>query len=176
MRETYHQKHNLELNIFTDVALNDLVQQELDAVTSEWHHYPTCRKAGNPRELLPTADEARAWLLKITPLKFVDGAWLGHVHRMATSFATRKISKAAWQVLSEELGDGDLQKCHTYVYARLLEKIGISVPAPDSSEFMQHDGMNDVTVWRSALAQLLISSLRRSSSRRFWGSVCTLKC
>lgn len=147
----------LELNIFTDVALNDFVQQELDAVTSEWHHYLARRKAGNPRELLPTADEARAWLLKITPLKFVDGAWLGHVHRMATSFATRKITKAAWQVLSEELGDGDLQKCHTYVYARLLEKIGISVPAPDSSEFMQHDGMNDVTVWRSALAQLLIS-------------------
>ena len=127
-------------------------------MTREWDGYLGRRKAGGPRELLPTADDAKAWLVEIAPLKLVDGAWLGQVHRITTTrFALRRVTKAAWQVLSEELGDGDLDKCHTHVFARLLEQNGLPVPAPDSPEFTQHAGMDGVGVWRSALAQLLIS-------------------
>ncbi|KFH44938.1 hypothetical protein ACRE_042340 [Hapsidospora chrysogenum ATCC 11550] len=94
----------LGLEIFSRGSLDRFVQQELDAVTREWDGYLGRRKAGGPPELLPTGDDAKAWLVEIAPLKLVDGAWLGQVHRITTTpFALRLVTKAAWQVLSEEL-------------------------------------------------------------------------
>lgn len=147
----------ISVNSFSASVLEEFVRKELDSVGKEWDTYLRGRKAGQPRELFQSAAEGRRWLVQKAPLKFVDGAWLGHVHKATTPFALRRVTKAAWQVLSEELGDGDLEKCHTYVYAKLLEKIASPVPPPDSVEFTQHSGMDDIGVWRAALAQLLIS-------------------
>jgi phage terminase Nu1 subunit (DNA packaging protein) len=72
------------------------------------------------------ADRAEAvwWLRQIAPVKFVDGAWLGHMHKISTPFALRRAAtKDAWQVLSEELGDGDRQKHHVHVYEELLASL-----------------------------------------------------
>ncbi|KAJ6443782.1 ABC transporter [Purpureocillium lavendulum] len=147
----------LSIAEFSDGALVNFVHAQLEAVTTDWQQYLFRRKSGGSRELFQDANEARQWLVQKAPHKLVDGAWLGHVHRATTPFAYRRVTKAAWQVLSEELGDGDLEKCHAYVYARLLEKIGSPVPAPTSVDFIKHTAVTDAGMWRSAVAQLLIS-------------------
>ncbi|KAK4149919.1 ABC transporter with duplicated ATPase domains [Chaetomidium leptoderma] len=147
----------LSLEKFSASNLDSFVYSELEHVTREWHQYVARRKQGQPRELFYDAAAARRWLVQRTPLKFVDGAWLGHMHKITTPFLYRRITKSAWQVLSEELGDGDLAKCHAHVYAQLLDKLDLPTPSPDSDAFIHHPGMDDVGVWRAALGQLLIS-------------------
>ncbi|XP_044718951.1 iron-containing redox enzyme domain-containing protein [Hirsutella rhossiliensis] len=147
----------LSLDCFSATALNGFVQEELDAVTRKWRKYLSGRKAGQPRTLFQSAADARRWLVRMAPVKLVDGAWLGHIHKITTPFADRRITRAAWQVLSEELGDGDLVKNHVHLYAQLLQQIGAPVGEPGSVDFIRHLGMDDPQVWRAALAQLLIS-------------------
>lgn len=151
------QKGILSMKHFAPDALDAFMQTKMDEVTSEWRGYLQQRKAGQPRKLFQSDTEARHWLVQNAPVRFVDGAWLGHIHKATTAFADRKITKGAWQVLSEELGDGDLARNHAFVYSELLRKIGAIVPAPDSRDFIQHAGFDDENIWRSAVAQLLIS-------------------
>lgn len=155
--ETGAKNSILSVRRFSAASLDAFVHSELDNVTKEWRQYLTRRKQGQPRELFSTTADAHRWLVQRAPVKLVDGAWLGHVHKITTPFYLRRVTKAAWQVLSEELGDGDLTKCHAHLYAQLLDRIGVPTPEPDSEDFTQHAGMDEVTVWRSALAQLLIS-------------------
>lgn len=156
-RDTQGDSSILSLEQFSATSLESFVFSGLDGVTAKWQQYVARRRQGGPRELFRDAAEARRWLVQRAPLKFVDGAWLGHVHKITTPFAFRRVTKAAWQVLSEELGDGDLAKCHAHVYAELLKKVGIFTPAPNSEAFIQHAGMDDLGSWRSGVAQLLIS-------------------
>ncbi|KAJ8123325.1 hypothetical protein ONZ43_g696 [Nemania bipapillata] len=69
----------------------------------------------------------------------------------------RSITKDAWQILSEELGDGDVERNHVFVYRDLLRSVNVDLPAADSQEFVASDlGMDNVSVWRGAVAQLLM--------------------
>lgn len=147
----------LSLRHYTDAGLDRFVEGEMEAVMQDWRRYLARRGSDGPRELFDDAPGARWWLTQRAPSKLVDGAWLGHVHKITTPFALRRVTKAAWQVLSEELGDGRLEKCHAQLYARLLRQVGAQLPAPDSRDFLSVPGMDDVGVWRSALAQLLVS-------------------
>ena len=66
--------------------------------------------------------------------------------------------KNSWQVLSEELGDGDLKKNHAHVYRELMKSAKLDLPAGDTADFIQpQHGLNDAAVWKASLAQLLIS-------------------
>ena len=87
-----------------------------DKVLTEWGNYLERRKQGQGPELFATAEAAKIWLVQQAPVKFVDGAWLAHTHKITSLFSLRSVTKAAWQVLSEELGDGDLSKHHVYLY------------------------------------------------------------
>ena len=80
------------------------------------------------------------WLKQSSPVKYVDGAWLGHVYRVSTPFSLRHITKNAWQVLSEELGDGDLAKNHAHVWRSLVDETGTALANSDSAGFgTEHD-------------------------------------
>lgn len=147
----------LSLDSYSPDGLDEFVQTELNGVTRQWREYLARRQAGQSREMFQSASDARSWLVQNSPVRFVDGAWLGHIHKVTTPFADRRVTKGAWQVLSEELGDGDLAKNHAFIYSQLLQQIGANVPAADSEAFILHEGMNDDRIWRSALTQLLIS-------------------
>ena len=48
---------------------------------------------------------AKYWARLAAPVKYVDGSWLGGVHRVeSTKPSHRAASRIAWQILSEELG------------------------------------------------------------------------
>ncbi|PWY86278.1 hypothetical protein BO70DRAFT_288869 [Aspergillus heteromorphus CBS 117.55] len=136
------------------------IEGEHEKVLTEWTSYLERRKQGQSPELFATTQAAKAWLVQQAPVKFVDGAWLAHTHKITTPFALRHVTKDAWQVLSEELGDGDLSKHHVYLYRQLLKEIGCPLPEGHSADFIKPahwDGVNNRGAWEAAVGQLLIS-------------------
>jgi hypothetical protein len=138
--------------------LEDFLRRRDEAISKEWEQYNLRRKEGGPRELFGDKKEAVWWLQQISPVKYVDGAWLGHVGKVDTPFALQKTMKNVWQILSEELGDGDLGKNHANMYHNLLETIAPSFPTAELLDFghPRHQ-LDSVPVWKSAIAQLLVS-------------------
>lgn len=155
----------LDINKFDPVVLSDFIRAGDDGILARLNEYSLRRDGGAPRELFQTREEARAWLIQRAPSKLVDGAWLGHIHRATTPFHLRPITKNAWQVLSEELGDGDLSKNHAAIFRQLLHDIKAQLPEADSPDFIEHDFFNgqqhdeaaEDALWKGATAQLLIS-------------------
>ncbi|EAW14280.1 iron-containing redox enzyme family protein [Aspergillus clavatus NRRL 1] len=148
----------LGLGEFTPGKLGEFVRTAEAETKTQWENYLARRTSGSRRELFPDAERAREWLTQKAPLKYVDGAWLGHIHKVTTPFALRRVTKDAWQVLSEELGDGDLRKNHVFLYQQLLGQVSSHLPAGDSEDFIHpRHGLDDIGVWRAAVAQLLIS-------------------
>ena len=148
----------LSLKVYSKATASAYLQREEAAISEEWEQYLSRRRAGSPRELFRTRDEAIAWLKAAAPVKFVDGAWLGHVHNITTPFPLRHVTKDAWQVMSEELGDGDVEKNHVHLFSRLLDNIGVHLPRGDSVGFAHQSlGLDDIHRWKAGLAQLLIS-------------------
>lgn len=148
----------LSVEHYTRMNLSNFLQSSVDETTQQWEQYVVGRKAGSPREMFGDREEAKWWLKQAAPVKYVDGAWLGHINKITTPFALRHITKNAWQVMSEELGDGDLSKNHVHVYRDLMKEIDSGLPDGDSVEFIhpRHE-LNEPRVWKAAIAQLLIS-------------------
>lgn len=139
-------------------ALKDFLLQNNHRASEAWEKYLERRHAGGPREMFGELEEAKWWLKNSAVVKYVDGAWLGHTAKLTTPFNMRSISKNAWQVMSEEFGDGDLKKNHVYVYEKLMQEIGANLPAGWTKDFI-HDkhNLNELQCWKAAVAQLLIS-------------------
>ena len=148
----------LSITIFSDDGLDHFLKSKDVDVTDRWEEYLARRKAGGLREMFSDQAEAKWWLKQAAPVKYVDGAWLGHINKISTPFMYRKITKNAWQVMSEELGDGDLAKNHVHVYRELMNDIDVGLPAADSEDFIhpRHE-LNEARCWKAAVAQLLIS-------------------
>ena len=145
---------------FSQQSLAVFFDDEYADVTVRYNAYLERRKNGGPRELFPDFEYARYWLRTAAPVKYVDGAWLGGIHRVTTDPIHRSYTKTAWQILSEELGDGDLQKNHVAVYRDLLKSLDVDdIGAGDSKEFItpSRNTNNDARVWTAAISQLCIS-------------------
>ncbi|KAM3475277.1 hypothetical protein MY5147_003850 [Beauveria neobassiana] len=151
----------LSLKTYSAEAMSLFLRDAHERTLSGWSDYLERRKQGHGPELFASAEQAKDWLVQQAPVKFVDGAWLGHVHKITTPFAFRSVTKHAWQVLSEELGDGDPDKHHVTLYRKLLESIGRPLPSGHGADFVQTSewkraGENH-GIWESAVAQLAIS-------------------
>jgi hypothetical protein len=148
----------LTLEDFSPDKLKSFLKAKDEDVADRYEEYIARRKAGGPRELFGNRAEAKWWLKQAAPVKYVDGAWLGHINNISTPFSFRRITKNAWQVMSEELGDGDLAKNHVHVYRELMENIDAGLPAADSEDFIhaRHE-LDEARCWKAAVAQLLIS-------------------
>lgn len=143
---------------FTRDGLTRFLQGQNDKTMHEWEQYLARRKNDWRMKMFGGREDAEWWLKQVTPVKYVDGAWLGHVNKITTPFAFRQATRDAWQVLSEELGDGDLDKNHVEVYRELMKDIEPGLPDGDTINFIhpQHN-LKEPSVWKAAIAQLLIS-------------------
>ncbi|KAH6203196.1 hypothetical protein HBI53_141210 [Parastagonospora nodorum] len=148
----------LSVTKYSHDSLNYFLKSKDVDVTNRWEEYLARRKAGGLREMFSDQAEAKWWLKQAAPVKYVDGAWLGHINKISTPFMYRNITKNAWQVMSEELGDGDLGKNHVHVYRSLMNDIKAGLPDADSKDFIhpRHE-LNEARCWKAAIAQLLIS-------------------
>lgn len=148
----------LSIESFGEDKLKNFLEAEQEAVAASYQAYCARRARGAPRELVPDRRAAEKWLHDIAPLKLIDGAWLGHLNRVSSvPFALRPIMKQTWQVLSEELGDGDQRKHHVYIYKQLMEIFKPRLPPPQTRNFLHRYGSSEPGVWRSAVAQLVVS-------------------
>ncbi|KAJ6258201.1 2-oxoglutarate-dependent dioxygenase [Drechslerella dactyloides] len=148
----------LSIHEYSRDALSEFQRKEDEKVMDQWEQYLTRRMAKGPREMFTTKEEAKWWLVQSSPVKYVDGAWLGHINKITTPFYLRRVAKNAWQVLSEELGDGDIEKNHVYIYRRLMEVVEPRLPTGDNPDFIHpRHQLNEHGVWKAAVAQLLIS-------------------
>lgn len=143
---------------FTKEQLFSHIHKVNELVGEEYNRYVEGRGAGEKRLIATNLHQATKVLRNLAPLRLVDGAWLGRIHQAMTPFILRPITKQAWQVLSEELGDGNLDLNHVYIYNKLLSQVGVHLPAPYERDFINRShGMDDKSVWRAAVIQLLIS-------------------
>ncbi|TIA61013.1 hypothetical protein D6C76_10223 [Aureobasidium pullulans] len=160
LARTVETSNILSIQNFSAEALNEFLKAAERQTTSRWETYVKSRNAGSPRELFRDMVEARLWLKQKAPLKCVDGAWLGNIHRIDTPFHLRDITRNTWHILSEELGDGDLRKSHVKIYRKLLSDVGVDLPEAHSTDFIDpRHGLIEVATWRAAVAQLAISLL-----------------
>ncbi|CEJ91334.1 hypothetical protein VHEMI07053 [[Torrubiella] hemipterigena] len=143
---------------FTREQLFSHTNKSHEIIGDKYERYVEGRVAGNGRLMATDRQQAAKILTALAPLKLVDGAWLGHIHQILTPFALRPITKQAWQVLSEELGDGNLELNHVHLFNRLLQDVGVHLPAPYERDFIDpRHGMDSELVWRAAVTQLLVS-------------------
>ena len=148
----------MSIDEYSRENLIEFLQNEHDNITWAWEDYVARRRAGAPIEMFKDRDECLWWLKQVAPVKYVDGAWLGHINKVTTPFGLRKATKDAWQVMSEELGDGQPVMNHVYVYRELMREIGAGLPDGDSLDFIdpRHE-LNEENPWKAAVGQLLIS-------------------
>jgi hypothetical protein len=150
----------LDIETYSRQSLEEFLHSEYDTCMQRWEKYNLRRQAGGCRELFMNREDASDSIRRLAPLKLVDGAWLSHVNKISTSAALRQATQNAWQILSEELGDGDLRKNHVHVYTELIRETGWACPEPHSLFFIDPlHNMTDIHVWKAAVAQQLISLL-----------------
>lgn len=148
----------LSVDQYSPESLIEHLQNEHDNITRDWEEYVARRRAGGPTELFSDKEECRWWLKQVAPVKYVDGAWLGHINKVTTPFGLRRATKDAWQVMSEELGDGQPVMNHVYVYRELMAEIGAGLPDGDQLDFIDpRHRLDEEIPWKAAVAQLLIS-------------------
>ena len=148
----------LAVTHYTPSGLETFLHQVRCNVAQQWEAYLVKRRAGSPREMFKDVHEAKRLLEQTAPARCVDGAWLGHINRVTTPFALRHVTKDAWQVFSEELGDGDLKKHHVFIYNQLLTDIGSGLPSAHCIDFIHpRHGLDNINVWKAGVSQLLIS-------------------
>ena len=83
-------------------------------------------------------------------VKFVDGSWVQSVLRSMTGIGSAtgaaesewRAARVSWQVLSEELGDGDLERAHVAAYERLMDALA-SQTTPRGHELAFLDWLAD---------------------------------
>lgn len=127
--------------------------------------------------MFPTYAYAKEWLRLAAVVKYVDGGWLGAVLDVATGVESgkatspggpleRRAAKMAWQVISEEFGDGDLSKNHIYLYHRLCQSLQLGAIENGTSQpghVRRFDGLRpdegSPRAWAAAIAQQTIGLL-----------------
>ncbi|KAJ9121065.1 hypothetical protein QFC24_005046 [Naganishia onofrii] len=177
----------LSIPSYTSTSLQAFLNKAHMSSTSRYEAYLSRREQGGPREMFPTKQFATEWLRLAGVVKYVDGGWLSGVLDIASGRAAglplsdtesgaleRKVGKMAWQVISEEFGDGDLTKNHVYVYERLLESLGTgaidaagkAVPGSEQGFDGLPDDQGAPRCWQAAIAQQCIGLL--ASTREFF--------
>jgi len=145
---------------FCKDALRGLLASQHRSTCHRYEAYCQRRAQGGSRELFPNREFAVQWLRLASCVKYVDGSWVGNGLSCATHRGDRFGAKNAWQVMSEEFGDGDLQKHHVWVYEALMRSLeaegASSMPGYEWGFDGFAEGEGAPRCWTAAVAQQLI--------------------
>ncbi|KAK6516319.1 hypothetical protein TWF506_006228 [Arthrobotrys conoides] len=152
----------LSIPKYSRISLMDFLSTAERNTLAQWTSYLSRRSSGGKPEMILNRSHASHFLRLAAPAKYVDGVWLSGLHRSNTPLHLRQITRTAWQILSEELGDGDLARNHVYIYSQLLKSLNTNnknttnLGAGDSLLFIdesQNPG-KDINSWIAAISQL----------------------
>ncbi|MFW5443833.1 MAG: iron-containing redox enzyme family protein [Methylococcaceae bacterium] len=83
--------------------------------------------------------EAYVWgLEQIAPMILIDGCWLQQSQVIQNVFP--QVSEILFSIYCDEIGNGQLDKNHPYIFQQLLDSLSVDVPAVYSTEFVKHSG------------------------------------
>ncbi|MFK5947804.1 MAG: iron-containing redox enzyme family protein [Methylococcales bacterium] len=83
--------------------------------------------------------QAYIWGIKqIAPMILIDGCWLQNCHRLQKSHA--EIYQILFSIYADEIGNGQQQQNHCYIFQQLLNSLAIKVPPVFSKEFINSPG------------------------------------
>jgi len=91
---------------------------------------------------------------QIAPMILIDGVWLQN--SLSLHNVSPEISEILFSIYCDEIGSGQLQKNHCYIFQQLLDSLSISVPPVHCAEFIKHsefiDSAFDLPVYMLALS------------------------
>lgn len=101
------------------------------------------RKEYRPIEggLIESREATIAGCLQMSPMIFIDGAWLQNWGR--PQHADSALGSLLFKIYSDEIGNGDVAMNHPNIFRQLLESMGINLPNEKSREFSQWDALED---------------------------------
>ncbi|RVD81099.1 uncharacterized protein DFL_008976 [Arthrobotrys flagrans] len=147
----------LSIPKYSCLNLTDFLSTTERNTLTQWTAYLSRRSSGGKPEIILNRSHASHFLRLAAPAKYVDGVWLSGLHRANTPLNIRPITRTAWQILSEELGDGDLARNHVYIYSQLLKSLNIKTLEPGDSSLFIDESQNpgqDINSWIAAISQL----------------------
>jgi len=143
---------------YSKEALEAFLTSQHNSTCQRYENYLSRRKEGAAREMFPDRATAIYWLRNSLCVKYVDGGWVGHLHKVTTMARDRPATAVAWQVGSEELGDGSISKNHVHLIEELMREIGHEMPKPWDPAFIKKElNLEEARCWKAAIAQLTIS-------------------
>jgi len=115
--------------------------QQFDDYIAALYHYEM--KAYQPLQGSPKISRAAYIyaLEQIAPMILIDGCWLQN--RLAWQHTSPEIRAILSRIYDDELGNGQLQQNHPYIFQQLLNSLAIQVPPVHSTAFVKHPGFID---------------------------------
>lgn len=140
--------------LFNPLPFKHYSHQQFDAYIE--NIYQTEAGAYQPLQGKPKISKAAyIWgIEQIAPMILIDGVWLQN--SLSLHNASSEISEILFSIYCDEIGNGQLQKNHCYIFQLLLDSLSISVPPVHSAEFIKHpefiDSAFDLPVYMLALS------------------------
>ncbi len=124
--------------LFSRLPFRHYSHQRFERYISDCYHRET--KAYRPLDGRPVfSREAYVWgLEQVAPMILIDGCWLLNSQRLHS--VSPEISRILFSIYCDEIGNGELQQNHPFIFQQLLDSLSIQLPPAGSKEFSQHPG------------------------------------
>jgi hypothetical protein len=146
---------------FNSLPFKHYSHQQFDRYITELYQWEM--RAYEPLQGKPTISKAAyLWgLEQIAPMILIDGCWLQKSLDLQHSYPG--ISEILFSIYCDELGNGQLEQNHPYIFQQLLDSLSIQVPLVYKKEFIEHTGFInsafDLPVYMLSLANYSIEFL-----------------
>ena len=162
LRELYHQLLNIEkypevrltasrylARLFKLIRMSILVRTQrtpclqgghegIDRWVAEKHSEQVRSYNASSGKSIPTREDLVASTTQLAPMVFIDGAWLQN--SVAIGADCDRISSRLFQIFSDEIGNGIVERNHANIFRELLEQMGVKMPVFGTHEFAMWSG------------------------------------
>jgi hypothetical protein len=127
--------------LFNPLPFKHYSHQQFDAYIE--NIYQTETGAYQPLQGKPKISKtAYIWgIEQIAPMILIDGVWLQH--SLSLKNVSPEICDILFSIYCDEIGNGQLQQNHCYIFRQLLDSLFIRVPPVHTEEFIKHPGFID---------------------------------
>ena len=115
---------------YSHQQLDDYIEQRYQAEMAKYQPLQ-----GQPK----ISKTAYQWgLEQVAPMILIDGCWLQNSLSLQNSYP--EISSILYAIYGDEMGNGQREQNHPYIFQKLLESLSIKLPAVYTKAFVEHKG------------------------------------